>query len=636
MKGLFDLDYWPIYLGKKLKAFSIWFHKFKDFTNLTIPLRFLWFLLTRKKARKNKLKTPLPDYIGYWRYLIFKQNKKIQLKTVVTFALISLLFFGASSLGAVYFFKHARADQFARTAKSALQNKDFRTAFLTAHSAHLIKKEDINILRTLVSSAKAVDHFRSLEWSLKLANRADASLDDQMIYLRLCIEQKHYEEVINWLDQTTFPPERTLDSLYLRSMILALRDTEGEYEAIALIQACLSENPNDEKFCHLLWEISLKSSQENLIEEGLTHMRHKAEGRDNLAKHALRRLILHPSVPPNEKREYSQKIWALPNCSLSDAVLSIHGSIGSKKLKGSLLMEFLSRQFDEVKTAESQELVISLLNQIGRSDTVVDLMKMKDNTTAFNKDKIISLIKASLSNGDTRLFRDLYYDHEELLTDIERKFFEILLRLKIGLTRDIGNEVIGLLQIAKPEEIETIRRFLFFIESDQTILSFVEQVHRKKIANQEVRYLLASCYQRLADQKNLYQVLSTTNLPAKIISFQGEQQTCHLKALNGLNLENCLRWAENAFTKVPQSHALCYTLALCYLRMDDPSSALSVIRPLLLQPPPKCPSQRTIAAWTIMKNGLPKLAQQWVPIEYEPYLLPPEREIIEEIMAVQL
>ena len=299
-------------------------------------------------------------------------------------------------------------------------------------------------------------------------------------------------------------------------------------------------------------------------------------------------------------------------------------------------MEFLSRQFDEVKTAESQELVISLLNQIGRSDTVVDLMKMKDNTTAFNKDKIISLIKASLSNGDTRLFRDLYYDHEELLTDIERKFFEILLRLKIGLTRDIGNEVIGLLQIAKPEEIETIRRFLFFIESDQTILSFVEQVHRKKIANQEVRYLLASCYQRLADQKNLYQVLSTTNLPAKIISFQGEQQTCHLKALNGLNLENCLRWAENAFTKVPQSHALCYTLALCYLRMDDPSSALSVIRPLLLQPPPKCPSQRTIAAWTIMKNGLPKLAQQWVPIEYEPYLLPPEREIIEEIMAVQL
>ena len=636
MKGLFDLDYWPIYLGKKLKAFSIWFHKFKDFTNLTIPLRFLWFLLTRKKARKNKLKTPLPDYIGYWRYLIFKQNKKIQFKTVVTFALISLLFFGATSLGAVYFFKHARADQFARTAKSALQNKDFRTAFLTAHSAHLIKKEDINILRTLVSSAQAVDHFRSLEWSLKLANRADASLDDQMIYLRLCIEQKHYEEVINWLDQTTFPPERTLDSLYLRSMILALRDTEGEYEAIALIQACLSENPNDEKFCHLLWEISLKSSQENLIEEGLTHMRNKAEGRDNLAKHALRRLILHPSVSPNEKKEYSQKIWALPNCSLSDAVLSIHGSIGSKKLKGSLLMEFLSRQFDEVKTAESQELVISLLNQIGRSDTVVDLMKMKDNTTAFNKDKIISLIKASLSNGDTRLFRDLYYDHEELLTDIERKFFEILLRLKIGLTRDIGNEVIGLLQLAKPEEIETIRRFLFFIESDQTILSFVEQVHRKKIANQEVRYLLASCYQRLADQKNLYQVLSTTNLPAKIISFQGEQQTCYLKALNGLNLENCLRWAEHAFTKVPQSHALCYTLALCYLRMDDPSSALSVIRPLLLQPPPKCPSQRTIAAWTIMKNGQPKLALQWVPIEYEPYLLPPEREIIEEIMAVQL
>ena len=90
-------------------------------------------------------------------------------------------------------------------------------------------------------------------------------------------------------------------------MILALRDTEGEYEAIALIQACLSENPNDEKFCHLLWEISLKSSQENLIEEGLTHMRHKAEGRDNLAKHALRRLILHPSVPPNEKKRIFPK-----------------------------------------------------------------------------------------------------------------------------------------------------------------------------------------------------------------------------------------------------------------------------------------------------------------------------------------
>ena len=261
---------------------------------------------------------------------------------------------------------------------------------------------------------------------------------------------------------------------------------------------------------------------------------------------------------------------------------------------------------------------------------------MKNDPGIFNKEKIISLIKSSLSNGDTQLFRNLYYDHEELLTDTERKFFELLLRLKLGIKKEIGQEVVGLLKKAKPAEVETIRRFLFFIDSDQTILSFVEQVHRKKFANQEVRYLLASCYQRLADQKNLHQVLSSTQLPDKIISFQGEQQTCYLKALNGLGLENCLRWAEHAFPKVPQSHALRYTLALCYLRMDDPSSALSVIRPLLIQPPPNCPSQRTIAAWTMFKNGQPELAQQWVPLEYEPYLLPPEREIIREIMAVQL
>ena len=636
MKGLFDLDYWPIYLGKKLKALSIWFKSFKNFKKITIPLRFIWFVLIRKPVRKKKFKIPFSDHLPYWRHLILKQNKKIPVKKIGMLALILLPFLVTAVFGSMYFFKQARADQFARTAKSAMEKKDFRTAFLTAHSAHLMKQEDVTILRTLVSSAQAVDHFRVLEWSLKLANRADASLDDQMLYLRICIEQKRYAEVMNWLDQADFPPERNLDALYLRSMLLALRDPEGEHEAVALIQACLSENPNDEKFCHLLWEISLKSTQENLIEQGLTHMRNKAEGRNNLAKYALRRLILHPDVSTEDKKKYSQKIWALPNRSLSDAVLSIHGSIGTSKLKGSLLMEFLSRQFDEVKTAESQELVISLLNQIGRSDTVVDLIKMKNDPGIFNKEKIISLIKSSLSNGDTQLFQNLYYDHEELLTDTERKFFELLLRLKLGIKKEIGQEVVGLLKKAKPAEVETIRRFLFFIESDQTILSFVEQVHRKKFANQEVRYLLASCYQRLADQKNLHQVLSSTQLPDKIISFQGEQQTCYLKALNGLGLENCLRWAEHAFPKVPQSHALRYTLALCYLRMEDPSSALSVIRPLLRHPPPNCPSQRTIAAWTMFKNGQPELAQQWVPLEYEPYLLPPEREIIREIMAVQL
>lgn len=636
MKGLFDLDYWPIYLGKRIKALSLWFKSFRNFKKVTTPLRYICFSFRNRSKNKINLRFPLSGHLSYWRHILRKKNQTLPLKKLGIIALISLpvLIFGLFL--SLSLFKEARAGQFARTAKSAMETNDFRTAFLTAHKAHLMKHEDINILRTLVSSSAAVNHFRSLEWSLKLATRPDASLDDQMNYLRNCIEQNKYTEVMDWLDRTEFAPERELDAVYLRAMLLCLRDAEGEHEAIALIRACINESPMDEKFCHLLWEISLKSEQESLMDEGLTHMQEKAEGSDSLAKHAMRRLILHPKVTEQNKKIHAAKLWSLPNRSLSDAILSIHGSIGRKRLKGSLLMEFLERQFDEVKASETQQVIISLLNQIGRTATVVDLMKMKKSTHSFDKERVISLIKSSLSNGDTNLFRNLYFDHEELLTPTERKFFELLLRLKIGVKKDIGNEVAAILEEANPDEMETIRRFLFLIESDQTIVSFANHVRRQNIANQEVKYLLINCYQRLADQESLVQLLTSTQLPEKFHSFKGEQQTCYLKALNGLDLENCLRWAEHTFSKVPQSHALRYTLALCYLRLDDPSSAFSIIRPLISQSLPNCPSQRTVAALTMLHNGEPELARKWAPVDYQPFLLPQEREIVKEILAVQL
>ena len=636
MKGFFDLDYWPIYLGKKIKALSLWFKSLGNFKKVTMPLRYIWFTIRHRPKNKKRFRFPLSGHLSYWRYILRKKNQKLPLKKLGIIALFSLpvLIFGIFL--SLYLFKEARADQFARTAKSAMEINDFRTAFLTAHKAHLMMHEDISILRTLVSSSAAINHFRNLEWSLKLANHSDASLDDQMNYLKYCIEQNKYREVMDWLDQAEFAPERKLDALYLRAMLLCLRDAEGEHEAIALIRECLNESPKEEKFCHLLWEISLKSEQESLMDEGLTHMQEKAEGSDILAKHATRRLILHPKLTAEDRKTYAAKLWSLPNRSLSDAILSIHGSIGQKRLKGSLLMEFLGRQFDEVKASGTQQVIISLLNQIGRTDTVVDLMKMKRSTHSFDKERIISLIKSSLSNGDTTLFRNLYFDHEELLTPTEREFFELLLRLKIGVKKEIGNEVTSLLEQANPDEMETIRRFLFLIESDQIIISFAKQVRRQNLANQEVKYLLINCYQRLADQENLVQLLGSTQLPEKFHSFKGEQQTCYLKALNKLDLENCLRWAEHAFSKVPQSHALRYTLALCYLRLDDPSSALSIIRPLLSHSLPNCPSQRTVAALTMLRNGEPELAQKWAPIDYQSFLLPQERAMIEEILAVQL
>jgi len=636
MKGLFDLDYWPIYLGKKIKALSLWFKSLRNFKKVTMPFRYIWFRIRHRPKNKKNFRLPLAGHLSYWRHILRRKNQKLPLKKWGIIALFSLPVLIIGIFLSLYFFKEARADQFARTAKSAMEINDFRTAFLTAHKAHLMKHEDINILRTLVSSSAAVNHFRNLEWSLKLANRPDASLDDQMNYLRYCIEQNKYREVMNWLDQTEFAPDRKLDAVYLRAVLLCLRDAEGEHEAIALIRACLNESPTDEKFCHLLWEISLNSEQESLMDEGLAHMQEKAEGSDSLAKHAMRRLILHPKVTAENKKIHAAKLWSLPNRSLSDAILSIHGSIGRKRLKGSLLMEFLEREFDEVKASGTQQVIISLLNQIGRTSTVIDLMKMKEGTHSFDKERIISLIKSSLSNGDTTLFRNLYFEHEELLTSTERRFFELLLRLKIGIKNEIGDEVASLLKQANPEEMETIRRFLFFIESDQTIVSFANQVRRQNLANQEVRYLLINCYQRLADQENLVQLLASTHLPEKFHSFRGEQQTCYLKALNGLDLGNCLRWAEHAFSKVPQSHALRYTLALCYLRLDDPSSALSIIRPLLSQSLPNCPSQRTVAALTMLRNGEPELAQKWAPVDYQPFLLPQEREIVKEILAVQL
>jgi len=140
MKGLFDLDYWPIYLGKKIKALSLWFKSLRNFKKITMPLRYIWFRIRHRPKNKNKFRLPLSGHLSYWRHILRKKNQKLPLKRLGIMALISLpiLIFGIFL--SIYLFKEARADQFARTAKSATEINDFRTAFLTAHKAHLMKQ----------------------------------------------------------------------------------------------------------------------------------------------------------------------------------------------------------------------------------------------------------------------------------------------------------------------------------------------------------------------------------------------------------------------------------------------------------------------------------------------------------------
>jgi len=114
-------------------------------------------------------------------------------------------------------------------------------------------------------------------------------------------------------------------------------------------------------------------------------------------------------------------------------------------------------------------------------------------------------------------------------------------------------------------------------------------------------------------------------------NLSGERQTCILKSFYGQDLNDCLRWAEVAFTSNPQNLATRYALALCYLKIGETNQAFSLLVPYFNSTPPLCPTQRLIGALTLHRSNRNQQALAWSPIRHRSLLIDAERELLAEI-----
>ena len=469
--------------------------------------------------------------------------------------------------------KDLKIQRLTKTAHAAFDSKDYRTALLTSQSAHLMRPEDIEILRKLVETASILRHPRTLEWNKALANHKEANTEDRLSYARICVLLGENEMAIAWLEDQSFTQDISEEITYLQCLLRTEREEEGKLEAFRIAKAYLDRHPDSQKIGNFFWDLCLQSDQPYLIEQGTAHLRQTALGKNERARQATRRLLLLPSVPIEERKSLAINLWHFGKPTLSDAILCLDATYGKRKINADTLFFLLGQEFDNLDNDSAKGKIIDLLNQVGRPETARQLLGTNDVLSMEEKETRLRTMHSSLSVGDQKTFRELMIESNSSLSAIEKSFFDFLLQNKAQQAFDGKEDIKAILANASNEDLESIRSFIYLAENTDFLLGFIEELEKRKKANIGIKYLLATCYRRLGNHEALKKTLLGTRMPRQVSNFSGEQQTCMLKASFGQDLSECTEWAENALVKYPQSRTTRYALALCYLRAGDPLSA---------------------------------------------------------------
>ena len=599
--------WWLINKGRKVPSFRIW-------------RRWKWF------------RVPSPRFLRF----LFKAKEK---PFFFRFSLILLFLIPVLGLFVWVGYpmlKDLKTYRLTKTADAAFASGDYRTALLTNKSAHLMNPEDIGILRKLVESAAELKHPRTIDWSLELSDHKEATPEDRLSYARNCALMGKNELAIAWMDKQDFSQDSSEEITYLQCILRSKREGEGELEAFRIAQAYLKRNPNSQRIRDFLWDLCLLSKQPYVVRQGVEHLKQTALGKGERAKQASRRLLMLPSVPAEERKALAINLWHLGNPTLTDAVLCLDATYGKRKINADTLFFLLGQEFENLDKDTTKGKIIDLLNQMGRPETARQLLSENEVLSAEQKERRLRTMESSLSVGDQKAFQEIMLETNSSLSMTEKSFFGFLLLDKAGKPSATKEQVKTILANATSEDLESIRSFIYLAENTDFLLGFIEELEKRKRTNAGIKYLLATCYRRLGDNEALNKTLLGTRMPRRVSDFAGEQQTCMLKASFGQDLSECTEWAERALVKYPQSRATRYALALCYLRMDDITSARAVLASHFQSPPPACPTQRVIGAAVLRKNGLPELARKWAPIEQISVLLKPEKALLEEALEPAL
>ena len=635
MRHLFDPFIWPIVVSKKCKAIVVWIKDNSKSRRYKSKIAYFWWHLTHRKGKSlSKLlfqwKKPEIFNFGFLIFLFRSKQKPLSFK-IFLFGIPTIVFLLVGSFFAYPLLKKYKSQKFAKTAVSALQNKDYNTALLTAQSAHLMQSDNIEILRSLVQSSKVLMHPRYLEWSLKLANHEQASQEDKLNYLRACVTIGQNREATIWLNQQKWNESSLEELIFLRCILLSRIDEEGKFMAFELAKDSLVQFPESIKLSSFLWDMCLESGQVYLIEEGVSHLKTSANSPDKKIMRAAIRRILKAQLGPIEDRKLlAEKLWQHENLTLEETILAMNAVYSDSHFSLENLMFILEKEFDNLDESQTRIEIINLLNQIGRKDLALDLMSQETTSKSTKQSEILEKIRSSMVLEDNQSVRTLLYQSETILSHQVRRFLNYMFKRKIK-TPINDQEIDQILATARNQDLEIMQRFLFLFQDASCIVRFVEELEKRSQNHQGIKYILASCYRRLNLNDDLEKTLMRTRMPEKVSNFSGELQTCILKSLYGQELNRCREWAEDAVGQNPSNLSARYALALCYLRKKEVFNALSIIGPLLKQKPPRCPTQRLIGAAVLSQaNGFDR-AKKWLPSEHQSLLIAPEKNLYQEI-----
>ena len=644
MNPYFEKLFWKTYFRRKKKEAAVFYRdgvrKLKD------PETYKYFRWRLLKDRKKKRKTPTNKKRKRWLFykprflkIFFKSSKKPRWFLIgSTLTVVSLI---AAAIIVISFpiLKEYKFRKFEKTARAAFKNEDFHTSLLTSLTAHLAIPQDLGILRILVNSAKKLSHPRFMEWAQTLENHPSATVDDRLIYCRACIEKADWDEAERLLANIPNDDSTDEEYCYLLCQVYLADEELGEMKAFDIAYKFLQEKSDSLKISEFFWDLCLRSEQNFFYEEGLKNLKAGANSKGEISRAAHRRLLRLPHFSQEQKKHWANQLWKSGQPTLMDALLCLDATYGNGKLDLDNLLFVLGQEFRQLHQPEKKKELAQMLNQLGRPELARELIGQIAQIQTINpdefKERMLSTIKTAAFGQKIDLAREISLEIGPTLSKNERVFFN---RLLSGEDKNHSEEsdLFGeLFADANNEELENFRQFAVFFNQPQIIVSYLEELEKRKPKHVGIKYILISCYQRLGEFDKLQKILARTELPTEVIHFSGEHQTCIFKSLYGLELETCKVWAENALAEYPQSPSLRFTLALIYMKMGESQSARALISPYWSTTPPSCPTQRLIGAWTLAESNLHEEAKKWAPVNSLSLLTDVEKVILEKILSIK-
>jgi len=364
----------------------------------------------------------------------------------------------------------------------------------------------------------------------------------------------------------------------------------------------------------------------------LKQMRKAAQMDGGHAKGALRRLLKMKIGTIDERKVWANKLWQYPLPSMEDAILCMNASFGENRINGTNLVRVLQQDFPELTLPENKLQLARLLNRVGRPESAREILTNEIVEGSEKKETYLQTIEAAMIEEKSQMAFEMIQETTSVLSPNEIHFFNLLLGSHFGKKESATpEELASNLAHCTPEDLQTIRLFLRFAESPDFVIAFLEELAKRNPKRTGIKYLLTNSYQRTGKFTKLENLLRTLSLPERVGNVSGERQTCILKSFYEQELDDCLRWAENAFASNPQNLATRYALALCYLKMGETNQAFSLLAPLFNASPPLCPTQQLIGALILHRSNRNQQALTWSPIRHRSLLIDAEREILSEI-----